>query len=138
LLRRRVPRTIAGLMLEAPDQRIRVLVLGLSKLVEAMVAAAFEDADEVEIVVWRSRGELKRAIHETRADFVVVPVDGADLPPEAQRFLDEQAHVRVLGVEETDGRAYMYELVAEATEIEDAAPVDLLAAIRSVATGKGA
>jgi hypothetical protein len=125
-------------MYEALDRRIRVLVLGLSNLVEAMVTRAFEDAEEVEIVVSHTLGELTQSIHETQADFVVVPLDGSDLPPEAQRFLGEQAHVRVLGVEETDGRAYMYELVAEATEIEDAAPVDLLAAIRSVAAARGA
>jgi hypothetical protein len=135
LPRRLETRTIDGQMVGASEKRIRVLVLGLSQLVEAMVATAFEDADEVEIVTSRSPGELTDAIRETRADFVVVPLHGTDLPPGAQRFLDAQAHVRLLGVEETEGRAYLYELLPETTEIEDAAPVDLLAAIRVAATG---
>jgi len=138
LLRRREARTIDAQMYGASDKRIRVLVLGLSQLVETMVATAFEDADEVEIAVSRTLGDLTEAIRETRADFVVVPLHGTDLPLEAQRFLAEQAHVCVLGVEETNGRVYMYELVPEATEIQDAAPVDLLAAIRVMTAGRNA
>jgi hypothetical protein len=123
-------------MYQTSDKRIRVLVLGLSRLVETLVAAAFEDAHEVEIVASRTLDELSDAIRDSRPDFIVVPLDGTELPPEAQQFLAEQAHVRVLGVEETNGRAYMYELVTEATEIRDAAPVDLLTAIRLVSAGR--
>ena len=125
-------------MYKVSQTPIRVLVLGLSQLVETMVEAAFEDADEVEITASRRLGDLTEAISEARADFVVVPLHGSDLPSEAQRFLAEQAHVRLLGVEEADGRAYMYELVTQATEIRDASPVDLLAAVRSASAGRRA
>ncbi len=113
------------------DDSIRVLLVGLSHLVQEMVEAAFQDDCRIEVVEANSAGELAVAIRETQADFVIVPLEQSALPDFARSFLAEQAHVRVLGLEENQGHANLYELVPETTELRDVTPVDLAGAIRA-------
>jgi DNA-binding NarL/FixJ family response regulator len=118
------------------DDPIRVLLVGLSPLVQGMVEAAFEDDFRVEVLDASSASEFARAILQTHADFVIVPLEQSELPDYARRFLADQAHVRVLGLEEDQGHASLYELVPETTELTHVAPDDLAAAIREAVSGR--
>jgi hypothetical protein len=122
-------------MAVAQDEPIRLLVVGLSTLARELIETA--TGTDIELVDSPpGSANLGEAIHETHADFVLVPLEPASLPTEARRYLARQAHVRVLGVHEQMGRAFLYQLVPETKELGEVAPAELLDAIRNAAAAE--
>ena len=121
-------------MAVAQDEPIRLLVVGLSTLARELIETA--TGTDIELVNSPGSATLGEAINETHADFVLVPLEPATLPTEARRFLARQAHVRVLGVQEQMGRAFLYQLVPETKELGEVAPAELLDAIRRAAASE--
>lgn len=113
-----------------PQEPIRLLVVGLSTLAHDLIAAVA--ADGIELVQSPS-GDLVHALHTEDIDFVLVSLERTELPNNVRRYLADQAHVRVIGVRETDGRAFLYQLRPEIRELGEVAPVDLVDAIRRAA-----
>ena len=110
---------------------IRLLVVGLSTLARDLVADA--GAGAVELVDAPPTTDLVSAIDEADADFVLVPLEQSRLPAAVKRFLAEQSHVRVIGVQESEGHAFLYQLVPETRELGEVTPVELVDAIKSSA-----
>jgi len=77
------------------------------------------------------------AINASAVDFVLIPLEQSRLPRNVQRYLADQAHVRVIGVQEAAGRAFLYQLVPETRELGEVAPVELVDAIRRTAAYDG-
>ena len=124
---------MVGRMAVTSEEPIRLLVVGLSTLVRELVESA---ADEnVELVEMPSSVDLVGAIDQTHADFVLLPLERSQLPADARRYLAGQAHVRVLGVQEDNGSAVLYQLVPSKRELGDCAPRELVDAIRRAASG---
>jgi hypothetical protein len=120
-----------GRMTVLSHEPIRLLVVGLSTLAHDLVTAVA--ADGIELVESPTSVDLVDALHTQRIDFVLLPLEQSDLPNGVQQYLADQAHVRVIGVREADGRAFLYQLVPERRELGDVAPVELVDAIRRAA-----
>ena len=110
---------------------IRLLVVGLSTLARDLVEDA--GAGEVELVDAPPSSDLISAINEADADFILVPLEQSRLPAEVKRFLADQSHVRVIGVQESQGHAFLYQLVPETRELGEVTPVELVDVIKSSA-----
>ena len=115
-------------MAVVPDEPIRLLVIGLSTLVRELIESA--KADDIVLMDAAASADLVDAIRHAQVDFVLLPLDGSELPSTVKRYLSDQAHVRVIGVHEADGRAIMYQLVPEARELGEVTPTGLLDEIR--------
>ena len=111
-----------------PDAPIRILVVGLSTLVQDLIEAV--SGEDIELIDAPASIDLVDAIRQAHADYVLLPLSGSQLPMEVKRYLTNQAHVRVIGVEEAEGHALLYQLVPEVRELGEVAPVELVDAIR--------
>jgi hypothetical protein len=112
---------------------LRVVIVAVSRLVEGLLKDALRRAGFLTVEVLHDLGEFRRAI--ASADVVVVGMDGEDLPADWRSYLAERARVKVLGIEETHGRAFLYEL-HPSRALEQPTPEELVAAIHhAVAEG---
>jgi hypothetical protein len=122
---------MGGRMTVVPHEPIRLLVVGLSTLAHDLITAVA--ADGIELVESPPSADLVDTLHAQHVDFVLVPLEQSELPDGMQQYLADQAHVRVIGVRETDGRAFLYQLVPETRELGEVAPIELVDAIRRAA-----
>jgi hypothetical protein len=120
-----------GGMTVLPQEPIRLLVVGLSRLAHDLITAVAEDG--IELVESPRSVDLVDALHTQQVDFVLLPLEQSDLPNGVQRYLADRAHVRVIGVREEDGRAFLYQLVPKRRELGEVAPTELVSAIRRAA-----
>lgn len=120
-------------MTVTPHEPIRLLILGLSTLAHDLIAAVASDG--IELVEPSTPAAVMDTLRDESVDFVLVPLEPSGLPSGMQRFLSDQAHIRVIGVRENDGRAVLYQLVPETRELGEVAPAELVDAIRRAAAG---
>jgi len=111
------------------------LFVGLSKLTRELTENALRGRSErFEFVeAPAAPGRLRAAIDAVRPDFVIVPADDDGLPEDCRRFLEEQARVKVVAIEEGHGGAFLYQLVPDVAAIVDVLPDELAEAIAAVA-----
>jgi DNA-binding NarL/FixJ family response regulator len=118
-------------------ERIQILVVDMPLLLRDLIEEAVVAQPDMHLLASVSDPEaLVAATAESRPDFVLLGVSAADadgFPPECLRLLDENPRTKALGIEAVDGRAYLYELRPERTEIGEVAPEDVVRAIREAA-----
>ncbi len=68
-----------------------------------------------------------------RPDAVIVPLEDGGLPCSAQRLLDERARLRIVAVGVRDGRAVLYRLRPQRSELGAVTVEELPAVLRSEA-----
>jgi DNA-binding NarL/FixJ family response regulator len=99
-----------------------------------MVEAAVEREDDMAVVgSTPSLHELWTLARSTQPDVVVVGLEDGDLPRDCLELLFERPQMKVLGIEARDGRAWLYELRPEQSEIGEVSPDDVVDTIRDAA-----
>jgi hypothetical protein len=89
-------------------------------------------ADDIELVGGATDPvEILLACGRMRAEAVVIPMEGDELPGIATHLLAEYPDVKVLGVTPDASRALLYERHARLTRLDDVPPPGLLDAIRA-------
>jgi DNA-binding NarL/FixJ family response regulator len=78
-----------------------------------------------------SLGELVELARATEPDVVVVGLHNSELPTACRELLLERPRVKVLGIEEHEGHAYLYELRPEQVEIGEVSPDEVVDTIRA-------
>jgi DNA-binding NarL/FixJ family response regulator len=78
-----------------------------------------------------SLDELLDLARDTDADVAVVGLHDGALPQACLELLLERPRMKVLGIEEHEGRAYLYELRPEQVEIGEASPAEVVDTIRA-------
>jgi hypothetical protein len=68
-----------------------------------------------------------------RPDAVIVGLEDGDLPPAAQRLLDERARLRILAIGIGDGEAVLYRLRPQRSELGAVTVEELPAVLRGAA-----
>lgn len=77
-----------------------------------------------------SADQLRDLARATDPHVVVVGLSSAELPHDCLELLLERPRVRVLGIVENEGHAYLYELRPEQLEIGEVSPDDVVETIR--------
>ena len=116
-----------------PD-RIRVLLVDMPRIPRELIERALAAEPDMEIV--GSTPDLEKlpdAAAASDPEFVILGLVDEQLPPPAERYLDEHARLKLLGVEAHEGTAFLYELRPERAALGEVSPADVVAAIRSAA-----
>jgi DNA-binding NarL/FixJ family response regulator len=82
-----------------------------------------------------SLGDLLELARATEPDAVVVGLHDSELPHACLELLLERPRVKVLGIAEQEGRAYLYELRPEQVEIGEVSPDEVVDMIRTAVQG---
>lgn len=115
------------------DEGVRVLIIGLSKLLREMLEAAFEERPAITVVRAPAQTDVTRAVDSSRADVVIVALERSQLPRQCREWLQERGRVNLLGIQESDGRARMYRLLPDVSELGDVSPETLGEVVESLA-----
>jgi hypothetical protein len=89
------------------------------------------DAADVVATTTAASDTLEDAVAREKPDAVIVPLENANLNAESRRFLAERVRVRVLGLGLRDGRAVLYELRPERSELGAVSPDELAEVVRT-------
>jgi hypothetical protein len=113
---------------------IRILLAGMPRLMADIVAFGLAAEPDMLIVgSVEAVDALAVAVDATRPDFLVVGVDGEDLPVQCGPVLAEQPELRVLGIEQDRVEAGLYELRPHRVALGVMSPEELAATIRGAA-----
>jgi DNA-binding NarL/FixJ family response regulator len=116
--------------------QIEILLVDMPRLVREMIASAVAEVDDMRVVgAVSDRLELADAVRRVRPTFVVLGLDGDDLPAGCLQLFDEHPKLKVLGIESDAGRAYLYELRPEKRPLGAISPADAVIAMRQAAAG---
>jgi 5,10-methylene-tetrahydrofolate dehydrogenase/methenyl tetrahydrofolate cyclohydrolase len=115
-----------------PDAHLRIVIVAVSRLVGEMLQDALARAGFTTVEILRDLADFRRVV--SAADFVIVGLEGEGLPEDCRSYLADRAPVKVLGIEETKGRAFLYELSPSRT-LGAASPDEVAAAIQQTARG---
>jgi DNA-binding NarL/FixJ family response regulator len=116
------------------SEPIRVLLVDMPRIPRELIEHAL--AAEPDMIVVGSTpdvDQLEPALASADPEFVIVGLENATLPPSAARAFDEQARLKMLGVEVRDGTAFLYELRPEREALGPVSPADVVTAIRDAA-----
>jgi len=115
-------------------EQIRILLVDLSRLVGEMVERAVASQGDM-VVVGRPTtvGELVQRAGETEPDVVIAGFHDSRLPAAYLELLLEHPRMKVLGLQEHEGQAWLYELRPEQIEIGEVSPDDVVHTIREAA-----
>ena len=123
-------------LLRVAAEQIRVLIVGLPRLMTELVEDAFREHNGIEVVATSvDLPDFGQAVAQTAAEFAIVGLESDALPGECREFLDERARVKLLGIGSNNGKAYLYKLRPEISTLGEVSPRDVVAAIRAAATG---
>jgi DNA-binding NarL/FixJ family response regulator len=99
-----------------------------------MVERAVASQDDMAVVGHAAAlDELHEVAHATDPDVVVAGVHDAHLPRLFLDLLLERPRMKVLGIQEHEGQAWLYELRPEQIEIGEVSPDDVVHTIRDAA-----
>jgi DNA-binding NarL/FixJ family response regulator len=116
-------------------EQIRILLVDMPRLAREMIDAAVAAQKDMRVVATTADpGELVAAAQTVQPSFVIVGLDGDDLPAEALSLFDEQPRLRVLGLEAGAGRAYLWQLRPEKRPLGEMSPAEVVEVIRGAAT----
>lgn len=120
--------------------KTRVLLIDMPRILRDILARVI-DAQPDMCVVGQERhpSVFQSAVQESEPEFVVVGLEHGDLPVECQISLESGAKPRLIGVELTDGRVFLYRLQPKPERISETSlmPAGVAAAIR-IATARAA
>lgn len=113
---------------------IRILLVAMPQLMSDIVELGLEPQPDMEVVgVLESVVLLTAAARLTRPDFLILGVDGTQLPEECGPALAERPQIRVVGIEQEAAEATLYELRPHGVSLGAVSPDDLAVAIRAAA-----
>lgn len=116
------------------DSTARVVIAGLPPLLRDLLEHEFELRPGYRVV--RTSDELNglaEAVDEEQPDYLVVPLDGTELPPACKELVSSRARVKLIAVEERQGGARLIWLRPTSCDFEDLPPKELIARIEEVA-----
>jgi DNA-binding NarL/FixJ family response regulator len=117
-----------------PLEQIRILLVDMPRLAREMIDAAVAAQNDMRVVATTANSsELTAAADTVRPSFVIVGLDGDELPAEALSLFDEQPRLKVLGLEADAGRAYLWQLRPEKRPLGELSPAAVVEVIRGVA-----
>jgi DNA-binding NarL/FixJ family response regulator len=115
---------------------IRILIVGIPRLLRELIERAVSAETDMRIVP-ESEAVPPAAFSEVAAregpDVAIVALTDSALPGECRQFLDERAHVKVLGIGPSNGQATLYRLRPEQVVLGEVSPQEVVAAIRAAA-----
>jgi DNA-binding NarL/FixJ family response regulator len=113
-------------------EQIRILLVDLSRLVGGMVEGAVARQQDMDVVgTAASLDDLLDLAAETDPHVAVVGLHEPGLPRACLELLLERPRMKVLAIEEHQGRAFLYELRPEQIEIGEASPAEVVDTIRA-------
>lgn len=113
-------------------EKFRILLVDVSRLTGELVERAVAHADDMGVVGHASSLDaLREAARKTHADVVIVGLRNHELPQPAVDLLLERPRIKVLAIQELDGRARLYELRPDRVEIGEVSPDDVVHTIRA-------
>jgi DNA-binding NarL/FixJ family response regulator len=114
-------------------QRTRIVLAGMPQLLQDVVREVVLDQPDMEVVGEASSlGEMLVLAARTPADVVLVGPTEMELPELVLQLLQEEPHLKVLGLIDGGRRAYLYELRPHREVLEQVSIEELLRAIRSL------
>lgn len=115
-------------------EQIRILLVDMPRLAREMIDAAIAAQNDMRVVATTADpAELAAAAGTVRPSFVIVGLDGDELPAEALALFDEQPRLKVLGLEADAGRAYLWQLRPEKRPLGELSPAAVVEVIRGEA-----
>lgn len=106
----------------------------MPRLAREMIDAAVAAQNDMQVVATTADpAELVAAADAVRPNFVIVGLDGDELPGEALSLFAEQPRLKVLGLEADAGRAYLWELRPEKRPLGELSPGAVVEVIRGAA-----
>jgi DNA-binding NarL/FixJ family response regulator len=116
-------------------ETIRILLVGLHRLMSDIVELGLQAEPDIEIVgVLATPALLPSVVRAKRPDLLVVGTDGTQLPEECGPVFAERPDLRMLGIQQEDmAEAAVYELRPHCVPLGQISPSDLAVAIRRAA-----
>jgi DNA-binding NarL/FixJ family response regulator len=112
--------------------QLGIVLVDLSRLVGEMIERAVARTHDMGVVGRAaSLDELHDVAQVTDPDVVIVGLHDADLPHACVDLLLERPRMKVLGIEERDGHAQLYELRPEQVKIGEISPDEVIHTIRA-------
>jgi DNA-binding response OmpR family regulator len=115
------------------NDEVRVLIVGLPHFLQELFEKAFAEHSYTLVSARDGLEQLAKSVETEQPDYVVVPLEGGELPAACRELLAARGRVKLLGVEERYGHARLIRLLPSVREFEDAAPHELVARIEEVA-----
>ena len=115
------------------NDEVRVLIVGLPHFLQELFEKAFVEHSYTLVPTRAGLDQLARSVETEEPDYVVVPLEGGELPPACRELLAARGRVKLLGVEERDGHARLIRLLPSVRVFEDAAPHELVSRIEELA-----
>jgi len=112
--------------------QIRILLAGMPRMLRAIIAELINSQLDMRVVAEVGRdGALRDLARQLEPDMVILGVDGQEIPAEARELVRERPSTKVLAVEATGRRAWLYELRPHLELIGEISNDALLEAIRT-------
>jgi hypothetical protein len=113
---------------------IRVLIVGLPRLLHELFEKAFAEHPGFTLVpACNGLDRIADSVEAVRPDYVVVPLDGEQLPLACRTLLQSHARVKVIGVQEQHGHARLFRLQPTERPLDDVPPHELVRRIEEIA-----
>jgi DNA-binding NarL/FixJ family response regulator len=113
-------------------EHVGILLADLPRLVGQLIDRAVARTHDLVVVARAaSLDELYDVARATDPDVVVVGLHDVELPDACLDLLLERPRMKVLGIEEHNGRAQLYELRPEQVEFGEVSPDEVVEAIRA-------
>lgn len=112
-------------------------MLGMPRMLRDLLGGIVGPEPDMEIVgEAEDEGDVPAAIGRTGAEFLIVGLNGSDLPPVSAPVLFQRPDVTVFGLSTEGRQGYLYELRPHAVPVGEVSPGLLLDIIRRAATGE--
>jgi siroheme synthase len=111
---------------------IRILIADPNDRLQPVVHRAIADQPDL-VTIENGNGEVDLMLRAEAADAVIVTMAGEDLPPIAERLIDEYAHVGVVAIDINRNQGVVVQPRPQPVKIGELSPPTLGAAIRLAA-----
>jgi hypothetical protein len=116
-----------------PDE-VRVLIVGLPRLLRELFAQAFDELPGYTLVpATDGIDRIAETVESARPDYVVVPLEGGELPAPCTSLLKARARVKLIGVQGQGGHARLFGLEPTMHSLDDVPPHELVRRIEAIA-----
>jgi hypothetical protein len=117
-----------------PESAARVLIVGLPPLLRDLIEHEFAARPGYDVVrTYEGFEHLAETVDAEEPDYLVVPLEGSDLPPACRELINARSRVKLVGVEEQQGGARLIWLCPQTYDFEDLSPRELITRIEEVA-----
>ncbi len=111
---------------------IRILLLDPGVGLRSVIGAALAGQQDL-MLTGEVHGEIEALLQAAETDVVVLDVADEDLPPVAERLVDENPRIGLLAMDLDRARGWVYQLRPQLTQIDSVTTAELADAIRCAA-----